>query len=93
MCEELIKLMEPELNEAKRIAKEEGRKAGMEAGKKAGMEAGKKAGMELGIEGFIKLLKKYNESDENILEELMATYKFTKKEAEEYLDNYNGELH
>ena len=101
MCEELIKLMEPELNEAKRIAKEEGRKAGMEAGKKAGMEAGKKAGMEagkkagmeLGIEGFIKLLKKYNESDENILEELMATYEFTKKEAEEYLENYNRELH
>ena len=81
MCEELIKLMEPELNEAKRIAKEEGRKAGMEAGKKAG------------IEGFIKLLKKYNESDENILEELMTTYEFTKKEAEEYLENYNRELH
>ena len=53
------------------------------------MEAGKKAG----IEGFIKLLKKYNESDENILEELMTTYEFTKKEAEKYLDNYNRELH
>ena len=45
MCEELAKLMEPEMREAKRIAEEEGRKAGM----KAGMEQGLQAGMDLSI--------------------------------------------
>ena len=36
MCEELAKLMEPEMREAKRIAQEEGRKAGMEEGRREG---------------------------------------------------------
>ena len=46
MCEELAKLMDPEMREAKRIAEEEGRKAGM----KAGMDQGLQAGMEQGLQ-------------------------------------------
>lgn len=83
MCEALAKLMEPEMTEAKRKAAEEGRKDGLERGMKDGMERG--------IEGFIKLLKKYNESEERILEEMRTTYEITEKEAKEYLDKYNAE--
>ena len=41
------------------------------------------------IEGMIKMLKKYNESDDNILEELMSEFDILRDEAEEYLNKYN----
>ena len=63
MCEELAKLMEPEMREAKRIAEEEGRKAGMEKGRREGRlegrlegeQAGKTAGINLSIMVINKL--------------------------------------
>ena len=50
MCEELAKLMEPEMREAKRIAEEEGRKAGMKAGMEQGLQAGMEQGLQAGME-------------------------------------------
>ena len=41
------------------------------------------------IEGIIKMLKKYNESNDNILKELMSELSISKDMAEEYLDKYN----
>ena len=35
------------------------------------------------------MLKKYNESNDNILKELMSELGISKDEAEEYLDKYN----
>ena len=58
MCEELAKLMEPEMREAKRIAQEEGRKAGMEEGRKAGMEEGRREGEADGINLSITVINK-----------------------------------
>lgn len=42
------------------------------------------------VKGIIKMLKKYNESDDNILEELMSEFDISRDEAEEYLDKYNN---
>ncbi|MCI8508021.1 MAG: transposase [Lachnospiraceae bacterium] len=41
------------------------------------------------VKGIIKMLKKYNESNDNILKELMSEFGISKDEAEEYLDKYN----
>ena len=41
------------------------------------------------VKGIIKMLKKYNESNDNILKELMSELGISKDEAEEYLDKYN----
>ncbi|MCM1236286.1 MAG: Rpn family recombination-promoting nuclease/putative transposase [Ruminococcus flavefaciens] len=41
------------------------------------------------IEGIIKMLRKYRESDDNILKELMSELGISEDEAEEYLDKYN----
>ena len=41
------------------------------------------------IEGFIEILKKYNESDDSIIRELMSELQILQSEAEEYLDKYN----
>lgn len=42
------------------------------------------------VKGIIKMLKKYNESNDNILKELMSELGISKDEAEEYLDKYNN---
>ena len=55
MCEELAKLMEPEMREAKRIAQEEGRKAGMEEGRREGRREGEADGINLSITVINKL--------------------------------------
>lgn len=44
------------------------------------------------IEGIIKMLKKYNESDETIINELIAELGGSEEIAKEYLDKYNHEM-
>ena len=58
MCEELAKLMEPEMREAKRIAEEEGRKAGMKAGMEQGLQAGMEQGLQAGMDLSIMIINK-----------------------------------
>ena len=41
------------------------------------------------MKGMIKTLKKYNESDDNILKELIAEFNVSANEAKEYLDRYH----
>lgn len=41
------------------------------------------------MKGMIKTLKKYNESDDSILKELIAEFNVSANEAQEYLDRYN----
>ncbi|MDE7478899.1 MAG: hypothetical protein K2M91_13310 [Lachnospiraceae bacterium] len=44
------------------------------------------------IKGIIKALKKYRESDDSILEELMSEFDISKDKAKEYLNKYQAEL-
>ena len=44
------------------------------------------------IEGIIKMLKKYNESDETIINELIAELGVSEAIAKEYLDKYNATI-
>ncbi len=42
------------------------------------------------VRGIIKMLKKYNESHDNIIHELMAEFHISEDVADEYLDKYNN---
>ena len=44
------------------------------------------------IEGIIKMLKKYNESNETIINELIAELGVSEAIAKEYLDKYNATI-
>lgn len=44
------------------------------------------------IEGIIKMLRKYKESDEKIISELMSELEISEIEAKEYLEQYNKGL-
>jgi hypothetical protein len=45
------------------------------------------------VKGIIKMLKKYNESHDNIIHELMSEFRISEDVAEEYLEKYdNGML-
>ena len=62
MCEELAKLMEPEMREARKIAEKEGREQGLKEGREEGRRQGVKEGREEGIKEGIKEGRKEGEA-------------------------------
>ena len=81
MCEQLAKLMEPELNEAKRIARTEGEAKGRAEGEAKGRAEGEaKSIVEMGYE--------FGLSDEDILERLQKKLQISLEMAQEYLEKF-----
>ena len=64
---------------------EQGVKQGIEQGVKQGIEQGVKQGIEQGIVKQIKALQKFNISRDEIIENIVESYKVKKEEVEKYL--------
>ena len=85
MCEALLELMKPEIQEIARQGEERGRSEGISIGEARGISIGEARGE---VKGIIRIMLKQKHSYGDILEELVEQMNLTKEQAEEYLNSY-----
>lgn len=78
------------LEEGLAAGREEGLAAGREEGLAIGREEGLAAGREEGIYALIRSCRKYNTTDDEIINELMSNFSITREEAQGYLNQYSN---
>ena len=89
MCTVFVESRMEGILEGKIQGKIEGKIEGKLEGKLEGKIEGRIEGK---IEAIIKMLRKYKESDEKIISELMAELEISEIEAKDYLEQYNEGL-